>query len=96
MVMDRLIGEVLSLARRLQAQAPQDLALAPWLRERAAMQADWVAAQGAVLSINCAETLHAWADIEALRRIIDNLLANALRYAPGPIALRAVPTPDAD
>jgi two-component system osmolarity sensor histidine kinase EnvZ len=71
------------------------LTLAPWLRERAAMQADWAAAQGAVLSIDCAETLHAWADVEALRRIIDNLLANALHYAPGPIALQAALTPDA-
>ncbi|MGE0071188.1 MAG: HAMP domain-containing protein, partial [Thiomonas sp.] len=32
--MDRLIGEVLGLARGLQVQAAEELALAPWLQER--------------------------------------------------------------
>lgn len=93
--MDRLIGEVLHLARGLQAREPQDMSLAPWLRERARTQRDWAEAQGAALSVDCAEGLRVRADAQALQRIVDNLLSNAVRHAPGPIVLQAAPAQEA-
>jgi two-component system osmolarity sensor histidine kinase EnvZ len=87
--MDRLIGDVLQLARGLQASAPQTLALLPWLQERQQTHADWARSQGAVLTVQCPPDLHAWVDADALQRVVDNLLANAVRHAPGPIVLHA-------
>ena len=91
LAMDRLIGEVLQLARGLQASAPQHLALLPWLLERQQTHADWVRSQGAVLEVQCPPGLQAWVDVHALQRVVDNLLANAVRHAPGLIVLQAAP-----
>lgn len=91
LAMDRLIGEVLQLARGLQADAPQDLALLPWLLERQQTHADWARSQGAVLEVQCPPGLQAWVDVHALQRVVDNLLANAVRHAPGQIILQAAP-----
>jgi two-component system osmolarity sensor histidine kinase EnvZ len=95
LAMDRLIGEVLQLARGLQASAPQRLALLPWLQERAQTHADWARSQGAVLQAQGAPDLQAWVDVHALQRVVDNLLANAVRHAPGPIVLQASPAQSA-
>jgi two-component system osmolarity sensor histidine kinase EnvZ len=95
LAMDRLIGEVLQLARGLQASAPQRLALLPWLQERAQTHADWARSQGAVLQAQGARDLQAWVDVHALQRVVDNLLANAVRHAPGPIVLQASPAQSA-
>ncbi len=93
LAMDRLIGEVLQLARGLQAQAPQDLALLPWLQARQHEHAEWAGSQGAELDVQCPASLHAWADAAALQRAVDNLLGNAVRHAPGQITLLAEPSP---
>lgn len=95
LAMDRLIGEVLQLARGLQARAPQRLALEPWLLERQQTHADWARSQGVVLEVQCPPDLQVWVDVHALQRVVDNLLANAVRYAPGPIILQAGPAPAA-
>ncbi len=89
LAMDRLIGEVLQLARGLQPSAPQHLVLLPWLRERQQMHADWVRSEGAVLEVQCAPDVQAWVDVHALQRVVDNLLGNAVRHAPGRIILQA-------
>ena len=91
--MDRLIGDVLQLARGLQAQAPQDIVLLPWLQQRQHTHADWARAQATQLHVDCPADLHAWADTAALQRVVDNFLANAVRYAPGSVELRATAAP---
>ncbi|MGA8008482.1 MAG: ATP-binding protein [Thiomonas sp.] len=91
LAMDRLIGEVLQLARGLRAHAPQDVQLLSWLLERRQTHADWAGSQGASLEVLCIASLHAWVDADALQRVVDNLLVNAVRHAPGPITLLAEP-----
>jgi two-component system osmolarity sensor histidine kinase EnvZ len=87
--MNRLIGQLLDIARGLQPEAQQDLALRHWLEERAATHRAAADAAKAQLSVNCESGLRAWAAPGMLARIVDNLLVNALRYAPGAIELRA-------
>ncbi|CUA99890.1 ATP-binding protein [Thiomonas bhubaneswarensis] len=94
LAMDRLIGDVLQLARGLQMQAPQELELLPWLEQRRQEHADWAQAQGCTLDVQCPADLHAWVDVSALQRVVDNLLGNAVRHAPGSITLRAEPAPE--
>jgi two-component system osmolarity sensor histidine kinase EnvZ len=93
LTMDRLIGDILQLARGLQTQAPQELVLLPWLLQRQEEHADWVKANGSILEVQCPAALNAWVDVTALQRIVDNLLGNAVRHAPGAITLQAVPAP---
>jgi two-component system, OmpR family, osmolarity sensor histidine kinase EnvZ len=85
--MDALIGQMLGLARGLDPEAPQRIALAPWLHDRAAMHQDSARQVGAAIEVRCTEGLEVIAAPAALGRLIDNLLGNALRYAPGPITL---------
>ena len=59
---------------------PEALPEGEWVRESAD-------AAGARLSVDCAGELHVTAPPGVLTRIIDNLLVNALRYAPGPVDL---------
>lgn len=80
-----LIGQMLEMARGLSTETAQDFELGAWLRERA--QSHRVAADtaGARLSVQCDEALRIHAPPGLLARVFDNLLGNALRYAPGPI-----------
>lgn len=87
--MDTLIGQILQLARGLQVQSPRSLDLPVWLRERIEAHAAWAQSLGAQLSVDCAADLTAWADPAALQRIVDNLLANAVRHAGGEVCLQA-------
>ncbi|WP_295390726.1 ATP-binding protein [uncultured Thiodictyon sp.] len=83
--MNRLVGEVLELARGLDGEAavPVDLAA---LLETLAGHA-WEA--GAEVAVQCPD-LRVSAPPAALRRVLGNLLANAQRYAGDwPIELRA-------
>jgi len=94
--MDRLIGEVLGLARGLQVQAAEELALAPWLQERRQTHVEWAASRGATLDVQCPDGLRAWVDVAALQRVVDNFLTNAVHYAAGPITLQAAPGSSGD
>lgn len=89
--MDRLIGEVLDLARGLQPRPAQDLDLAPWLLDRVQTQAAWAQSQQATLSGECDSSIRVRVDSAALQRVVDNLLSNAVRHAPGPIVVHAAP-----
>lgn len=94
--MDALIGQMLDVARGLDREAPSHLELRPWLEALAARQADAVRAAGATLAVHCDPALALEAPVAALDRILDNLLGNALRYAPGPIDLTARRLPPSD
>ncbi len=91
--MNALIGQMLDLARGLGHEAARELPLAGWLNERAGAQADAARQAGASIDVSCLPGLAAWAAPGLLARVIDNLLGNALRHAPGPIGLAAFATP---
>jgi two-component system osmolarity sensor histidine kinase EnvZ len=85
--MNALIGQMLEIARGLGTETAGDFELCAWLRERA--QAHQAAAEsaGSQLAVRCDETIRVHAARGALVRVVDNLLGNALRYAPGPIEM---------
>ncbi len=85
--MNRLIGQLLEIARGLHPEAGQALDLCPWLEARAQVHRAAADAAGASLSVHCDGDLRAWAATGMLTRILDNLMGNAMRYAPGPIEL---------
>lgn len=91
--MNRLIGQLLDIARGLHPEAAQDLELCAWLEARADVHRGAAAAAGATLAVHCARDLRAHAAPGMLARILDNLLGNALRYAPGPVELRGEALP---
>ena len=91
--MNALIGQMLDLARGLGHEAARALPLAGWLHERAGALADTARQAGATIDVSCLPGLAAWAAPGLLARVIDNLLGNALRHAPGPIGLAAFATP---
>lgn len=89
--MNALIGQLLDLARGGGGAMAEDLDLAGWLAARARLHQPAADAAGARLAVHCAPGLRVHAAPAALGRIVDNLLGNALRYAPGPIELVAEP-----
>jgi len=91
--MNQLIGQLLDIARGLKREAAQDLDLCAWLQGRAEVQKAAADAAHATLTVQCADVLRAYAPPGMLTRVIDNLLGNALRYAPGPIELVAQALP---
>lgn len=91
--MNQLIGQLLEIARGLKIEPAQDLDLCAWLRARAEVQQAAADAAHATLTVQCAKLLRVDAPPGMLTRVIDNLLGNALRYAPGPIDLVAQSLP---
>lgn len=85
--MNTLIGQLLMLARGLDHEAPQLIELGPWLEARVALQAAAAQKAGATLVVHCPASCQVHAAAGALARVVDNLLGNALRYAPGPITV---------
>jgi two-component system osmolarity sensor histidine kinase EnvZ len=83
--MNALIGQMLTLARGMSAEERQTLPLADWLRERAEL----AGAPGSTLHVECPPDLTVEASPGVLARILDNLLGNAIRYAPGSIEVVA-------
>lgn len=83
--MDRLVGDVLMLARGLSQEAPERIELSGLLQELAAA----TRATGADVRVRC-PSIQMQTAVEALRRVLSNLLNNAQRYAgAGPIELQA-------
>ncbi|HEX5697896.1 MAG TPA: ATP-binding protein, partial [Rhodoferax sp.] len=64
-----------------------------WLKSRAEVQKAAADAAHATLTVRCADVLRVYAPPGMLTRVVDNLLGNALRYAPGPIELVAQALP---
>lgn len=91
--MNQLIGQLLEIARGLKHEAAQDFALCAWLQGRARMHEPAADAAHARLAVDCAGALRVHAPPGMLARVVDNLLGNALRYAPGPITLMAQAMP---
>lgn len=91
--MNQLIGQLLEIARGLKREAAQDLALCGWLKGRAEVHQAAADAAHAKLTVDCPGALRAHAPPGMLTRVVDNLVGNALRYAPGPVELvgRALP-----
>ncbi len=94
--MNRLLAQLLEIARGIATEPAQEIALCDWLQERAQLHAAAAAAAGAALSIRCDRSLRAHAAPGMLARALDNLIGNALRYAPGPIELVAQPAAQSD
>ena len=87
--MDRLVGDVLDLARGLDGEAPAPLALPAFLHEVAARSS----APGRIVVASPDLTLQAAP--RSLRRALGNLLENALRHSgEGLVELQAQATPD--
>ena len=83
--MNRLVGDMLDLARGLGREAPTSIAIRPLLEELAA-RARETGVQATVSSADCVAS----APPHALRRVLGNLLANAQRYGGGqPVELHA-------
>ena len=92
---NRLIGQLLDLARGLDHEEQARFELAPWLAERLRLHAAAAQAMHAAITVSCPAGLHVQAAPGRLARLVDNLLGNALRYAPGPIELAVQACPEA-
>ncbi|MDP2008101.1 MAG: ATP-binding protein [Rubrivivax sp.] len=93
--MNRLIGQLLDIARGLQPEGRQWLDLCHWLDGRRQVHAPAAAAAASTLQLQCPAGLRVQAAPQMLARVLDNLLVNALRYAAGPIDIVALaPAPD--
>jgi two-component system osmolarity sensor histidine kinase EnvZ len=84
---------LLEIARGLRPEAGQPVDLCAWLETRVQVHRAAADAAGASLSLSCPGGLRALAAPDMLARILDNLLGNAIRYAPGPVEVvgRSVP-----
>ena len=91
--MTTLIAQLLDIARGLSTEPAQEIDLCPWLKQRAQTHEEAAASAGASLTVRCNEQLRARVATSMLARVLDNLLGNALRYAPGPIDLVAEQRP---
>ncbi|MBL0092403.1 MAG: HAMP domain-containing protein [Piscinibacter sp.] len=94
--MNALIGQMLEIARGMNTETATDFELCGWLRERVQMHGDAARSAGAQLSLRCDQSIRVRAAPGALARVVDNLLGNALRYAPGPIELVGRGEPSGD
>ncbi|QTN23086.1 HAMP domain-containing protein [Rhizobacter sp. AJA081-3] len=94
--MNALIGQMLEIARGMNTETAEDFELCGWLRERERVHEEAARSAGAQLTLRCDLSIRVHAAPGALARVVDNLLGNALRYAPGPIELVARVVPSAD
>ncbi|MDP1900653.1 MAG: ATP-binding protein [Rubrivivax sp.] len=95
--MNALIGQLLDLAKGLDHEAQQTFELGPWLAERALLHSNShshaAQAAGTGITVVCPTGLRVQAARGMLGRLVDNLLGNALRYAPGAVELVVQPAP---
>lgn len=91
--LDGLVGELLAMTQRVQPR-PVPVDLAAFLSSQAASHADVAAAKRLTLSVRDAAGA-AVLDPQVVGRILDNLLANAIRHAParGAVTLEAERAP---
>ena len=87
--MNGLIGQLLDLARGVGGEPAKRFDLEPWLQDRARLHAEAAARAGGAVTVACPAGLRVQAAPGLLGRVVDNLLGNATRYAPGPVELRA-------
>jgi two-component system osmolarity sensor histidine kinase EnvZ len=87
--MNRLITVMLEIARGLATEPAQQIALHDWLDARIKAHTEVKAEAGTTFSIDCDPALRIHAAPGMLARVFDNLLENAMRYAPGPIEVVA-------
>ena len=88
--MNRLVGDMLELARGLGGEAPQRVDVAALLQEMAAQAGE----AGTRVEVSAESCVVSAAPV-ALRRLLDNLLANAQRYGSGrAVELRATRSDD--
>ncbi len=91
--LDALVGELLAMTQRVQPR-PVPVDVAAFLSSQAASHADVAAAKRLTLSVQDAAGA-AVLDPQVVGRILDNLLANAIRHAPagGTVTLQAEHAP---
>jgi two-component system osmolarity sensor histidine kinase EnvZ len=87
--MNRLITVMLEIARGLATEPAQEIALHDWLKARIEARTPIEAGASTTFSIDCDPALRIHAAPGMLARVFDNLIENAMRYAPGPINLVA-------
>ena len=88
-VMNRLIAQLLDIARGLATEPVEEIRLRSWLEARAQLHAAQASAAGSALAVRCDDGLRVCVAQGLLARVLDNLIDNALRYAPGPVEVVA-------
>lgn len=87
--MNGLIGQMLALARGLDHEPRQTVSLTPWLQARVEVHRAAAAERGATLTARGPADLEIDVATGLLGRVVDNLIENAVRYAPGEIDVSA-------
>ena len=88
-VMNRLIAQLLDIARGLATEPVEEIRLCDWLEARARLHAAQADAAGTALAVRCDDALRVRVAQGMLARVLDNLIDNALRYAPGAVEVVA-------
>ena len=87
--MNGLIGQMLEVARGLDHEARQAVSLTPWLQARVETHRAAAGERGATLTARGPDGLQLEVSAGLLGRVVDNLIENAVRYAPGEIEVTA-------